>query len=66
MDCEHNQVTPLQHYLDNFLTIGPPQSSACQRNLDTLKHLCYRLSVPLALEKSERPLNLPTIPRHHT
>ena len=24
--AEHNGVTPLLHYLDDFLTLGPPQS----------------------------------------
>ena len=33
--AEHNGMTPLLHYLDDFLTIGPSQSNACQQNLDT-------------------------------
>ena len=53
--AEHNGVTPLLHYLDDFLTLGPPQSNICNHNLATLKHLCHRLGVPLALEKVEGP-----------
>ena len=53
--AEHNGVTPLLHYLDDFLTLGPPDSDACHHNLTTLKLLCHRLGVPLALEKVEGP-----------
>ena len=49
--AEHNKVTPLLHYLDDFLTLGPPQSEVCHHNLATLKLLCHSLGVPLALEK---------------
>ena len=52
---EHNGVTPLLHYVDDFLTLGPPQLDICNHNLATLKHLCHRLGVPLALEKVEGP-----------
>ena len=53
--AEHNKVTPLLHYLDDFLTLGPPQSEVYRHNLVTLKLLCHRLGVPLALEKVEGP-----------
>ena len=53
--AEHNGVTPLLRYLDNFLTLGPPQSNTCDHNLATLKHLCHRLGVPFTLEKVEGP-----------
>ena len=39
------------HYLDDFLTIGPPESSACQQNLGIIKQVCEWLGIPLALEK---------------
>ena len=45
----------LIHYLDNFLTMGPPSSSICQYNLDTIIHICNYLGVPLAFEKVEGP-----------
>ena len=53
--AEHHGVTPLLHYIDDFLTLGPPQSDACHHNLNTLIHFCRRLGVPLALEKVEGP-----------
>ena len=46
-------VTPWLHYLDDFLTITPPASSACQHNLDIIKQNCQILGVPLAWEKVE-------------
>ena len=49
--CQHG-VSFLIHYLDDFLTMGPPSSPTYQRNLDTL---CNYLGVPLALEKVEGP-----------
>ena len=48
-------VSSCIHYLDDFLTIGPPKSSSCRWNLDTIKHVCQWLGIPLALEKVEGP-----------
>ena len=53
--AQQNNVSFLIHYLDDFLTIGPPLSSACQHNLDTIIRICNYLGVPLALEKVEGP-----------
>ena len=43
------------HYLDDFLTIGPPDSFTCQQNLQTIQQVCKQLGIPLALEKVEGP-----------
>ena len=48
-------ISYLIHYLDDYLTMGPPQSSLCQRNLEIFTRLCKDLGVPLALEKLEGP-----------
>ena len=48
-------VEILLHYLDDYLTMGPPNSSVCQHNLDTLVRICELLSIPLAIEKVEGP-----------
>jgi len=48
-------VTCSIHYLDDFLMMGPPRSTACQKNLDIFKHTCEELGVPLATEKVEGP-----------
>ena len=48
-------VSPCLHYLDDFLTVGPPQSSLCQQNLDTIQQVCEWLGIPLALDKVAGP-----------
>jgi len=45
----------LIHHLDNYLTMGPPNSETCQQNMDTFIPLCADLGVPLALDKLEGP-----------
>ena len=45
----------LDHYLDDFVTIGPPGSSACGENLEIMQRTCADLGVPLAMEKLEGP-----------
>ena len=45
----------VHHYLDDFLTLGPPDTNICQANLESIKHICQLLGVPLALEKVEGP-----------
>ena len=52
---EQQQVTPVLHYLDDFLTMGPPQSPICSNNLTVIKNICSMLGIPLALEKVEGP-----------
>ena len=44
-------VSYLIHYLDNYLTMGPPLSSVCKINLEIFTRLCKDLRVPLASEK---------------
>ena len=45
---QQQEVTELLHYLDNFLTIGPPPMSfRCQQNLVTIKRVCTHLGVGL-------------------
>ena len=45
---EKKGISPLIHYLDDFLTIGQADSAACQNHL-------HNLGIPLALEKLEGP-----------
>ena len=48
-------VSACLHYLDDFLTMGPPTSTICQSNLDILIKTCKELGIPLAMEKLEGP-----------
>lgn len=41
----------LLHYLDNFITAGPPQSPQCAENLSTAITVSKRLGLPLHLNK---------------
>ena len=43
--AKESYVSFLVHYLDNFLTIGPPSSSCCQHNLDATIQICSHLDV---------------------
>ena len=45
----------MHHYLDDFLTLGPPATNICQANLESIKHICQLLGIPLAIEKVEGP-----------
>ena len=53
--AQQNRITFVIHYLNDFLTVGPPGSETCQRNLDIIMHLCDDLGIPIALEKVEEP-----------
>jgi len=44
------------HYLDDFLTFGPPGTLSCSHNLQINKGECQNLGVPLDLQKVEGPL----------
>ena len=43
------------HYLDDFLILGSPGSTACQEALDITLALCGELGFPIAPEKTEGP-----------
>lgn len=48
-------VLMVDHYLDDLITIGPPDSDMCRTNLDRILAVCKDLGVPLAIEKLEGP-----------
>ena len=50
---EQQMVTPVLHYLDDFLMIGPLDSPSCANNLQRIKDTCSMLGIPLTLEKVE-------------
>ena len=50
-----SDVTWVIHYLDDFLTLGPPSSDECQDNLDRIIATCNRLGLPLKHDKVEGP-----------
>ena len=45
----------IQHYLDDFLILGKPDSDNCLNGLNRCISVCQQLGVPLAEEKTEGP-----------
>ena len=48
-------MSPILHYLDDFLIMGPPLSPTCSAHPTTIMEVCSQLGIPLALEKLEGP-----------
>ena len=55
------QVPDLLHYLDDFITAGPPDSPQCPQNLSTSLAVCKRLGLPLHPGKCVGPTPLLTV-----
>ena len=55
MLTSHHGVDFLWHYLDDFLTMGPPASPVCYNNLQACIQLCSKLGLPLHPDKLESP-----------
>ena len=53
-------MTPVMHYLDDFLTMGPQHSPSCANNLQVIKDTCSTLGIPIALDKIEGPSQFKT------
>ena len=52
---ERRGVTYLDHYLDDYITMGPPRSPVCGHNLEIMQQECDDLGVLLAIEKTVGP-----------
>ena len=48
-------VPEIDHYLDDFVTLGPHATADCQKNIDIIIQTCTDLGIHLALEKLEGP-----------
>ena len=53
-------VYPVFHYLDDFITLGTPDSLHCQHNLAGIMNTCKDTGVPLEEEKCEGPAQVIT------
>ena len=53
--CNNYDVPDLLHYLDDFITAGPPGSTKCSLNLYTAMRVCAHLGLPLHPSKCEGP-----------
>lgn len=45
----------IDHYLDDFIILGPPQSRYCANSLKVLEETCQQLGVPIAAGKCQGP-----------
>ena len=50
------QVSPLLHYLDDFLTMGPANSHLCQSHVSSAIEIFQRLGLPLHPTKCKGPV----------
>ena len=48
---KRNGIADTWHYLDDFITVSPPDSDECQANIALMTELCRRLGVSLAEDK---------------
>ena len=48
-------VDIIDHYLDDFIVMGPPSSPCCSQALETMLQTCADLGVPIAADKLEGP-----------
>ena len=48
-------VSWVAHYLDDYITMGPPGADTCAANLEAMLGTCARLGVPTAPGKCEGP-----------
>lgn len=48
-------ISDILHYLDDFITAGPPGSTTCSNNLATAMKVCTYLGLPLHPTKCEGP-----------
>ena len=57
---EQREITPVIHYLDDFLTMGSADSATCHDNFTAIQQTCQELGIPLAPEKLEGPSHILT------
>ena len=50
-----HEVTWADHYLVDFITLGPPGTLICKASLKTIFQSCERLGIPLEPSKCARP-----------
>jgi len=51
----NNEVSWAIHYLDDFLTMGPPDSPECAINMQHMQAICKEAGLPLEPEKTVGP-----------
>ena len=52
---ESSGVGWVDHYIDDFVTLGPPQSKQCQSNMEIMHEVCDQLGLPIEPERDKGP-----------
>ena len=52
---QENRVGWVAHYLDDFITLGPPGGQECHHNMELMLRFCQQLGVPIAPSKCMGP-----------
>ena len=50
-----NEVQDLLHYLDDYFTVGTPQSPVCANNIATMIAMCEELGFAINADKTTKP-----------
>lgn len=53
--ARHRGILEVNHYLDDFIIIGSPQSKGCANSLEVKLETCRQLGVPIAVHKCQGP-----------
>ena len=53
---EKRGVSWIRHYIDDFITVGNPGESECQRHIRIVKEVCEEAGMPTEPEKEEGPM----------
>ena len=52
---ERRGIAHLFHYIDDFITLGTPESAVCSRNSTLMHEICKEMGLPAEPEKDEGP-----------
>ena len=56
----NNSNPNIDHYLDDFIFLGKPESSECQNSMDYFRYICEYTGIPLSEDKFEGPITILT------
>ncbi len=57
---EQRGASWVRHYVDDFVTVGPPASLACGHNMEIMQETCERAGMPIEPDKNEGPAQVIT------
>ena len=48
-------VAWVEHYIDDFITVGAPGTLNCTKNAAVMHEICQEVGLPVELDKDDRP-----------